>query len=62
MKIFATQGAGLAALPDIAASELMGEKKLFKIGTLQNISEEYWVISSKRTIDNPIATNLLNSI
>lgn len=62
MKIFATQGAGLAALPDIAASGLVGEKKLFKIGTLQNISEEYWVISSKRTIDNPIATNLLNSI
>jgi LysR family transcriptional activator of nhaA len=62
MKIFATEGAGLAALPDIAATNLVGEKKLFKIGTLQNISEEYWLISSKRTIDNPIATKLFSSI
>lgn len=62
MKIFATQGAGLAALPDVAATGLVGEKKLFKIGTLQNISEEYWLISSKRTIDNPIATELFKSI
>lgn len=62
MKIFATQGAGLAALPDVAAVNLVGEKKLFKIGTLQNIREEYWVISSKRTIDNPFATKLLKSL
>lgn len=62
MKIFAEQGAGLAALPDIAATNLVREKKLFKIGTLPNIKEEYWIISSKRTIDNPIATKLLKSI
>ncbi len=62
MKIFASQGAGLAALPDIAALNLVREKNLFKIGTLPNIKEEYWVISSKRTIDNPIATKLIKSI
>lgn len=62
MKIFAGQGAGLAALPDIAALNLVREKNLYKIGTLPNIKEEYWVISSKRTIDNPIATKLMKSI
>jgi LysR family transcriptional activator of nhaA len=62
MKIFATQSAGLAALPDVAALNLVRDKNLYKIGTLPNIKEEYWVISSKRTIDNPIATNLINSI
>lgn len=62
MKIFADQGAGLAALPDIAALNMVREKKLYKIGTLPNIKEEYWVISSKRTIDNPIATKLIKSI
>lgn len=62
MKIFASQGAGLAALPDIAALNLVREKKLYKIGNLPNIKEEYWVISSKRTIDNPIATKLIKSI
>lgn len=62
MKIFASQGAGLAALPDIAALNLVREKNLYKIGTLANIKEEYWVISSKRTIDNPIATKLIKSI
>lgn len=62
MKIFASQGAGLTALPDVAALNLIRDKKLFKIGTLPNIKEEYWVISSKRTIDNPIATKLIESI
>ncbi|MFA6236888.1 MAG: LysR family transcriptional regulator [Bacteriovorax sp.] len=62
MKIFASQGAGVAALPDVAALNMVREKSLFKIGTLENIKEEYWIISSKRTIDNPIATKLIKSI
>ena len=62
MKIFATQGAGLAALPDVAALDLVRNKSLYKIGTLPNIKEEYWIISSKRTIDNPIASRLMKSI
>lgn len=62
MKIFAAQGAGLAALPDIAARDLLQNNTLYKIGTLPNIKEEYWIISSKRTIDNPIASKLMKSI
>ncbi len=62
MKIFAGQGAGLAALPDIAATDLVKSSMLFKIGTLPNIKEEYWLIGSKRTIDNPIASKLMKSI
>jgi LysR family transcriptional activator of nhaA len=62
MKIFAAQGAGLAALPDLAAIDLVREQVLYKIGLLANIKEEYWIISSKRTIDNPIATKLIKAI
>ena len=62
MKIFAAQGAGLAALPDIAATDLLKNSTLYKIGTLPNIKEEYWIIGSKRTIDNPIASKLMKSI
>jgi LysR family transcriptional activator of nhaA len=62
MKIFAGQGAGLAALPDIAATDLVKSSMLYKIGTLPNIKEEYWLIGSKRTIDNPIASKLMKSI
>lgn len=62
MKIFASQGAGLAALPDIAAQEQIKNQTLFKIGTLPNIKEEYWIIGSKRTIDNPIASQLMKFI
>lgn len=62
MKIFAAQGAGLAALPDIAAQDQVHNSTLFKIGTLPNIKEEYWIIGSKRTIDNPIASKLMKSI
>lgn len=62
MKIFAAQGAGLAALPDIAALDLVRNSTLYKIGTLPNVKEEYWLISTKRTIDNPIASLLMKSI
>lgn len=62
MKIFAAQGAGLAALPDIAAQDLVQNGTLYKIATLPNIKEEYWIIGSKRTIDNPIASKLMKSI
>ncbi len=62
MKIFAAQGAGLAALPDVAALDQVQNGTLYKIGTLPNIKEEYWIISSKRTIDNPIASKLMKSI
>ena len=62
MKIFAAQGAGLAALPDVAALDLVRNSTLYKIGTLPNIKEEYWLISTKRTIDNPIASMLMKSI
>ncbi len=62
MKIFAAQGAGLAALPDIAAQDQVQNGTLFKIATLPNIKEEYWIIGSKRTIDNPIASKLMKSI
>ncbi len=62
MKIFAAQGAGLAALPDVAALDQVRSNTLYKIGTLPNIKEEYWIISSKRTIDNPIASKLMKSI
>jgi LysR family transcriptional regulator, transcriptional activator of nhaA len=62
MKIFAGQGAGLAALPDMAALDQVRSSNLYKIGTLPNIKEEYWLIGSKRTIDNPIASKLMKSI
>lgn len=62
MKIFAGQGSGLAALPDFAALDQVRAGVLHKIGTLPNIKEEYWIISSKRTIDNPIASKLMKSI
>ena len=62
MKIFAAQGEGLVALPDIAAQDLVKNSTLFKIGTLPNIKEEYWLISLNRTIDNPIASKLMKSI
>ncbi|MBY0413963.1 MAG: LysR family transcriptional regulator [Bdellovibrionales bacterium] len=62
MKIFAAQGAGLAAIPDVAAQDLVRNNTLHKIGTLPNIKEEYWIIGSKRTIDNPIASKLMKSI
>ena len=62
IKIFATAGEGLCALPDLLTNDLTANSDLIKIGTLTNIKEEYWLISSKRTIDNPIAYQLIKSL
>lgn len=62
LKIYAQKGQGLAALPDIAATDLMEDPDMIKIGTLPNVKEEYWLITSKRTIDNPVASNLMKII
>lgn len=62
LKIYALKGEGLAALPDLAAIDFMDNGEMIKIGTLPTIKEEYWLVSSKRTIDNPVASSLMKSI
>lgn len=59
-KLLAEHGHALAFLPEFAVKEHLDEKKLHQIGHLTGINEEYWLLTKKRTIQNPITNHLLN--
>lgn len=58
-KLLGIEGMGLIPLPDFAGKELVKEGKLIKIGTLRGVTEDFWLISSPRKIQNPIAMSLM---
>lgn len=60
-KLLGTSGVGLIPIADSEASELVREKSLVKIGKLENVSEEFWLITSSRKVENPIAAQLAKS-
>jgi LysR family transcriptional regulator, transcriptional activator of nhaA len=60
-KLLVLDGTGLAPLPDFSVKDLLEEKKIIKIGTLDRIFEEFWLISAKKSIVNPITNNLLEN-
>lgn len=52
-KILACKGDGVIFLPEFAATQLVREKKLIKLGTLSEVFVEYFLIYSQRLIENP---------
>ena len=60
-KLLATEGMGLTPLPDFAGKELVDEKKLVKLGTLPQVNEDYWLISSIRKILNPLVIEIMEN-
>jgi len=60
-KLLATEGMGLAPLPDFAGKELVDEKKLVKLGTLSQVKEDFWLISSIRKIPNPLVIEIMEN-
>jgi LysR family transcriptional activator of nhaA len=58
-KLLGNDGMGLIPLPDIAGKELVKEGKLIKIGSLQGVTEDFWLVSSPRKFSNPIAEALM---
>ncbi len=59
-KLMAVRGLGLVALPNFASKSFIQEKKMFEIGTLEGVYEEIFLVSSPRTISNPVADLLMN--
>jgi len=58
-KLMAIQGLGLVFLPDFAGFPLVKDKKLLHLGTLEGVFEEVFLVSSPRTIANPVADFLM---
>ncbi|GAB4017253.1 MAG: LysR family transcriptional regulator [Bdellovibrio sp.] len=59
-KLLSTKGDGVIFLPSFAAKELIKSKSLIKIGQLQNLKAEYFLIHNKRLIENPALELILN--
>ena len=60
-KLLGNDGMGLIPLPDFAGKELVKEGKLIKLGTLREVTEDFWLVSSPRKISNPISDNLMKN-
>lgn len=59
-KILAENGKAMIFLSDFAAAPLVKEGKLIKIGEVEELKEEFWLVTSKRTISNEITEHLLD--
>jgi len=60
-KLLGIEGYGLIPLPEFTTRDLIGAKKLVKVGTLPDVKEEFWLISAERKIENPIAARIMKS-
>lgn len=60
-KLLACDGVGLIIEPDFAVRQLVREGKLIKIGALAGVYEEFFLISARRVVENPIAVKLMKS-
>jgi hypothetical protein len=54
-KLLGTRGLGVVPLPLPAVAGQKLQKDLHQIGTLEGVFEEYFLVSAKRKIENPIA-------
>jgi LysR family transcriptional activator of nhaA len=61
-KYLAQAGLGLVPLADFSARQLVKEGKLFKIGPLEGVFEEYFLIMTKRVLKVPAADFLTKNL
>lgn len=60
-KLLALSGRALIPIALPAVKENLKEKRLVKIGTLGNVSEQLWLTAAQRRIENPVAAELMKS-
>ena len=58
-KLLAVDGIGLVPFPGFAVNDLVRTKQLIKLGSLDAVHDEYWLVSAERRIENPIAAAVM---
>lgn len=58
-KLMAVRGMGLVALPRFAGQSFTNGKKMLELGDLEGVYEDLYLVSSPRTIVNPVADFLM---
>lgn len=59
--LLGSSGVGLIPIAEPAAEGLLRDKSLIKLGRLDGVFEEFWLISASRKVENPIAAKLMRS-
>lgn len=57
-KLLGTAGIGLVPMAESFNDELTREKSLVHLGRLESVTEEFWLITSSRKVENPVAAQL----
>lgn len=57
-KVLAEHGVGLAPFSEVKGA---GDESLLRLGKLEEVFEEIWLISAQRKLENPIAAKLMNT-
>jgi LysR family transcriptional activator of nhaA len=60
-KLLCIDEMGLIAIPEFVGNILVAEGKLIKLGLLESVFEEIWLIAGARRIENPIASKIMKS-
>lgn len=60
-KLLGASGAGLIPIAESSAAELVRDKSLIRLGRLENVNEDFWLITSARKVENAIAATLARS-
>lgn len=60
-KLLGASGVGLIPIAETGAEDLLRDKNLFKLGQLEGVFEEFWLISASRKQENPIAAHLMKN-
>lgn len=58
-KLLGTSGVGLIPIAEPAAQDLLKDKSMIKLGRLDGVYEEFWLISATRKNENAIAAKLM---
>jgi len=59
-KLMAVRGMGLVAIPRFAGQSFIKGEKMLEIGILDEVYEDLYLVSSPRTIANPVADYLMS--
>lgn len=60
-KLLGASGVGLIPIAESSVAEMVRDKSLVRLGELTSVSEEFWLVTAARKVENPIAAKLAKS-
>ncbi|HRK06817.1 MAG TPA: LysR family transcriptional regulator [Pseudobdellovibrionaceae bacterium] len=58
LRLLGVRGLGMVPLAEAGAEDLVRQKSLVRVGRVDGVYEEIWLISTQRKVENPVAAKL----